>query len=183
MMLFALINILAVKSPTSERKLYLNSLLNKDRKNHFPFYVIIVLSRKDDKMEIRNANMNDLNVILQYDHHITENELSTLITLKRVLIVAENHQFVGWLRYNLFWDNIPFLNMLYILEPFQNKGYGKALIEHFEKKVKEKGYEFVMTSTVSNEKAQHFYYHLHYQPIGGFSLNDEPFEIILSKKL
>ncbi len=49
--------------------------------------------------------------------------------------------------------------------------------------MKEEGYEIVMTSTVSNENAQHFYYHLHYQPIGGFSLNNEPFEIILSKKI
>ncbi len=85
-------------------------------------------------MRIRNATISDLNVILQYDHHISESELSTSIALKRVFIVEENHQFVGWLRYNLFWDNTPFLNMLYILEPFQNKGYGKALMECFEKR-------------------------------------------------
>lgn len=132
---------------------------------------------------IRNADSNDIKVILQYDTHITSDELSLLISLQRVYIIEENHQFIGWLRYNLFWDNTPFLNMLYILEPYRKKGYGKSLLKYWEVKMKEEKYEIIMTSTSSNETAQHFYYHLDYQSVGGFTPHDEPFEIILSKSL
>ena len=42
----------------------------------------------------------------------------------------DNNNFIGWLRFNLFWDNIPFLNMLYFLEEYRRKGYGKQLLDY-----------------------------------------------------
>ena len=40
-----------------------------------------------------------------------------------------------------------------------------------------------MTSTASNECAQHFYYKLGYTAIGGFCPEAEPYELLLAKKL
>ncbi|WP_156945259.1 hypothetical protein [Lacrimispora indolis] len=49
--------------------------------------------------------------------------------------------------------------------------------------MKSLGYHSVMTSARSDEYSQHFYVKLGYQAIGGFILEKEPFEIILSNKL
>ncbi len=73
---------------------------------------------------IRYANLDDLDTIKVYDLHISEEELINALNLKRVLVMFENNKFVGWLRYNLFWDNIPFMNMLYFLEDERNKANG-----------------------------------------------------------
>lgn len=134
-------------------------------------------------MNIRLANMNDIDIILLYDKHISKHELINSINLERVYIVEKNYKFYGWLRYNLFWDNIPFMNMLYILEKNRSKGYGKKLVEHWENEMKNLGYSMVMTSTQSNEYSQHFYMKLDYKTIGGFLLKNDPFEIIMSKEL
>lgn len=132
---------------------------------------------------IRYANLEDLDLLKKYDSHISENELINAINLKRVLIMFENNKFVGWLRYNLFWDNIPFMNMLYFLEDERNKGYGSIMISFWEKEMKEKGYDFVLTSTLSNEQAQFFYRKHGYIDNGSLILPQEPLEIIFYKKI
>lgn len=130
---------------------------------------------------IRQAQMRDTDTILLHDKHITHAELINSIKLGRVYVVAENDRFCGWLRYNLFWDNTPFMNMLYILDGVRNKGYGRRLVERWENDMKNLGYSWIMTSTQSDESAQHFYMKLGYKVIGGFSPKDEPFELIMAK--
>lgn len=49
------------------------------------------------------------------------------------------------------------MNMLYVLDKYQNIGHGKEILSHWEKQMKEKGYALVMTSSLANEEAQHFY--------------------------
>ena len=57
------------------------------------------------------------------------------------------------------------------------------MVHFWENEMKEKGYLNVLTSTLSNEEAQHFYRKMGYKEIGGFNYLDEPLEIIFQKKL
>lgn len=134
-------------------------------------------------MEIRIANKNDRVSIIQLDTHISENELDTIISLGRVLIIEEEKNIVGWLRWNLFWDNTPFMNMLYLLEPYRNNGNGTALVLFWERLMKENSYNLVMTSTLSNEQAQHFYRKLNYVDAGSLLLKNEALEILFTKEI
>ena len=92
-------------------------------------------------------------------------------------------KFVGWLRFNLFWDNTSFMNMLYFLDNERGKGYGRQLVSFWEKEMKNKGYEYVVTSTQSNEESQFFYRKLRYIDSGSLILPSEPLEIIFYKKI
>lgn len=132
---------------------------------------------------IRLATINDIGVLQKLDHHITKKELEISIQNKRVLVLYEDQHFVGWLRYNLFWDNIPFMNLLFVLSSYQNKGYGTQLVYFWEEEMKKQGYSFVLTSTLSTETAQHFYRKLGYKDCGSLLLPNEPNELILLKNL
>lgn len=134
-------------------------------------------------MEIRFAQSKDMEQLVRLDRHISKEELKNSIRLSRVYVLEEGGEVLGWLRYNLFWDNTPFMNMLYLLEESRGKGFGKSLVTYWENEMKGLGYETVMTSTVSCEQAQHFYHRLGYAAVGGFALGDDPYEVILSKKL
>ena len=122
-------------------------------------------------------------MLKKHDHHISAQELENSIRLGRVYIAEEQGTFVGWLRYNLFWDNTPFMNLLYILDSHRGRGFGRLLVEHWEARMKRAGYGLVITSTQSNEYAQHFYNRMGYTAAGGFLLSGEPYELILEKKL
>lgn len=133
-------------------------------------------------MKIRIAEKADSEELIKYDKHIEPEELKSIILLKRV-IIAEEEKMVGWLRWNLFWDNTPFINMLFLLEEYRNKGYGKAMVKYWEALMRQYGYKLVMTSTLSNEAAQHFYRKLNYIDSGALLLPGEALEIIFTKQL
>ncbi len=135
-------------------------------------------------MNIRIAEEADVETIALYDMHISRNELTNLIGLGRVHIAEENGVFVGWMRYNMFWDNTPFMNMLFVLDRFRGKGAGKALMKNWERIMREAGFRCVMTSSQQDEYAQHFYIEQGYSAVGGFLPHGgEPYEIIFSKAL
>ena len=134
-------------------------------------------------MEIRYAKPGDLEMISEYDIHISKEELKNAIAMKRIILLFIDGEYEGWLRFNLFWDNIPFMNMLFISEEQRGKGYGKKLVEFWEREMKKQGYKFVMTSTQSDEEAQFFYRRLGYTDRGALVLPDEPLEIIFYKKV
>ena len=132
---------------------------------------------------IRYAEETDMPFLLERDKHISKEELGNSVNLKRILVLFVDEVFVGWLRYNLFWDNMPFMNMLYILESVRGKGYGRELVSFWENEMRRKGHDRVLTSTLSNEQAQFFYRKLGYTDTGSLLLPDEPLEIIFLKNL
>ena len=135
-------------------------------------------------MEIRYAKAGDLEMIAEYDTHISKAEMENAIARKRIILLFIDGKYEGWLRFNLFWDNIPFMNLLFIIsEDQRGKGYGRKLVAFWEHEMAEQGYKFVMTSTQSDEEAQFFYRKLGYTDRGSLILPDEPVEIIFYKNL
>ncbi len=134
-------------------------------------------------MIIRYAELSDLEMVAGYDHHVAKEELTSLIGLKRLIVMLEENHFVGWLRYNLFWDNTPFMNMLYLLKEYRGQGYGGRLSEFWEVEMKKRGYDTVLTSSLANEQAQLFYRKRGYVDCGALLLPGEPLEILFMKKL
>ena len=134
-------------------------------------------------MNIIHASAEHASTLNALDSHIAESELRALIAQRRVLILEDDGQLCGWLRWNLFWDNTPFMNMLFVADSQRGKGLGRMLVLHWEEEMRQLGYESVMTSTASDEYAQHFYQKLDYKTIGGFTPYGDPYELILAKLL
>lgn len=132
---------------------------------------------------IRPATLLDLPFLAANDVHINPAEREGVLRQGRILLVDVGGHPVGWLRWGMFWDNTPFMNLLYLLDGFRGLGLGRALVDHWECLMRSQGHGMVMTSTQANEAAQHFYRRLAYRDIGGFVLPDEPLELILIKQL
>lgn len=132
---------------------------------------------------IRPAETADLPFLRERDHHIAPEELTESIRRGRILVLTVQGEPVGWLRWNLFWDNTPFMNLLYILDGHRGKGFGRALVRHWEDQMQALGHAVVLTSTQADECAQHFYRRLGYREIGGFVMAPDPMELIMSRVL
>ena len=93
----------------------------------------------------------------------------------------------GLLRYNLFWDNTPFCTLLLIKAGFRGKGFGRKLMEHWEKEMKAQGYGMLLTSAQSDEEAQRFYRKLGYRDCGGLIVDipryEQPMELFFIKAI
>ena len=132
---------------------------------------------------IRYAVQSDFTTLQGYDRHVSGDELARSIDARRVLMLLEQDALAGWLRFGLFWDEIPFLNLLYLLEEHRGKGHGTQLVRHWEGDMARLGHKQVLTSTLSSEGAQFFYRKNGYVDCGSLLLPGEPLEILLRKEL
>ena len=138
-----------------------------------------------DTQDIRFVDSLDRDFWLSLDRHISDEEFDRKVRDRMGYVLTVQNEPVGLLRYSLFWDNTPFCNLLYVVQDHQRKGYGRMLMEHWERDMYTRGYDLVMTSTQADENAQHFYRALGYRDCGGFILpfpgHEQPMEIILAK--
>jgi len=141
-----------------------------------------------DAVCIRIADMNDAEIISKHEQHMTKAVIKDKISRNEIFVAYDDNAFIGWLRYGLLYDIVPFMYMLEMLPEYRNKGLGKRLVLFWEDSMHEQGHRMVMTSTQQNEDAQHFYNVLGYAAVGGFiqtydAVTEDSYEIILSKKL
>jgi len=108
------------------------------------------------------------------DRDLCEGEFDRKIRDKRGYIISARGKSIGVMRYNLMWDNTPFLTLIYIDDAYHGKGYGKQAMLFWESEMCTLGYKIVMTSTQVNEEAQHFYRKLGYVERGGIFLDGTP---------
>lgn len=135
------------------------------------------------KIIVRPARPEDAELLTEADRHVPRERMEKLVSDGFVLAAFSGDSFAGWLRYGLFWDGIPFMNMLFVLEEYRGNGIGTALVREWERLAAENGHDTVMTSTQANETSQHFYRKLGYRDLGGFTPFGEEFEIIMGKRL
>jgi GNAT superfamily N-acetyltransferase len=134
-------------------------------------------------VSIRPAGPADLGWLGERDGHVGPAELDTVVRLERVLLAEVDGRASGWLRWGKFWDEIPFMNMLFVDSQERRRGIGRRLVQHWETTMRQAGHTQVLTSTLADESAQHFYRRLGYVDCGGLLLPGEPTEIFLRKEL
>ena len=132
---------------------------------------------------IKYASEEDKSFWFTLDGLISESEFELKIRDKRGYSISDNDVPIGIMRYNLFWDNTPFLTLIHLIEAYRRKGFGKQAMLFWENKMRELGYSVVMLSTRVDEGAQHFYRKLGYRDIGGVFLENMPQEMFMLKIL
>lgn len=134
-------------------------------------------------VKIRQAEESDFCILCENDKHVSSEMLKKKLRDGNILIAEVGGEFAGWLRYSFFWDEIPFMNMLFVPEKFRGKGIGGELVREWERLMFGQGYKTLLTSTQADECAQHFYRKLGYRDLGGFFPFGEEYEMILGKRL
>lgn len=137
--------------------------------------------------DVQYATEKDLVFWHKLDKHISESELQLKMAIHRCYILKESSCPIGIMRYNLFWDNIPFLTLIYFMDSYRGKGYGKQAMSHWEAEMRSIGFKYSMTSSQADENAQFFYRKLGYKDTGCLILNvpalSQPTEIFFIKEL
>ena len=93
-----------------------------------------------------------------------------------VMLYGKKNQRTGIIVHCILWDNIPFMNFLFIKEEYRNKGLAKQAIIIWENEMKNQGYKMTLISTQVDEGAQHLYRKLGYIDCGGLVFNNTPFD-------
>lgn len=134
-------------------------------------------------LTIRVATKQDMPWLQDHDKQITTDVLIDKIETQAILVAEEDGKVVACLRFNHFWDKIPFINLVWVSEHQRGQGIGRAIISHFEEDMKKRGHQMVLSSSLAAEQAQHVFRKLDYVDCGCLLLEDEGLEIIFKKTL
>lgn len=136
---------------------------------------------------LERADARDFALWRSLDPRLDESEYRFKAQAGRCLFVFEDGQAAGVLRWQLFWDWIPFVTLLWLPQERRGRGVGRRAMELWEEQMRESGCTLVMTSTMAEERAQHFYHRLGYRDCGCLVKNCPPLvenmEIFLMKPL
>lgn len=145
------------------------------------------MNKGEGMFEIRYATEADKAFWFTLDRHMREDEFLLKIRDKRAYIISDGRLPIGIMRYNLFWDNIPFLTLIHLDGACQRKGFGRKAMQAWENEMRGLGYKMVMTSTQVDEQAQHFYRKLGYIEKGCLNFDNtplaQPLEMFMVKTL
>ena len=127
-------------------------------------------------MELRLMTRQDKALAMGMDAHMDETAFQNRVLTKSGYVLWEGEQPVGLMHHCVLWDNLPFLNLLYVLENQRGKGFGTQAMAHWEREMKDQGYKMVLLSTQADESAQHFYRKLGYVDCGSLVFQNTPFD-------
>ena len=134
---------------------------------------------------IRPVEAGDRAFWFGLDRHLSEDGFARKVRDKMGYVLTADGEPVAVMRWSLFWDSIPFCDLLYVRDGDRKKGFGRKLMAHWEREMGRAGYGLVMTSTQADEEAQHFYRSLGYKDCGGLILPfpgyEQPLELIMAK--
>ena len=127
-------------------------------------------------MELRYVTTEDKEFVMSIDSHVNELQYANRVYTRSGYVMWENNEPVGIMHHSLLWDNLPFLNFIFVKEDFRGRGFAKEAMCQWEKDMKKQGYKMVLISTQVDEEAQHLYRKLGYIDCGGLLMNHTPFE-------
>ena len=135
-------------------------------------------------MTITTAVPEELTKIQCLDSHIPIDRLLHCIEHQQILVLKDGSSVMGILRWSLFWQSIPFLDLIILNEHCRGQGWGNAMMDQWEAAMKQMGYSYVMTSTQADESAWQFYEKRGYTQTGSFLPPDqEAPELIYGKSI
>jgi len=118
------------------------------------------------KVAVRQGVPDDLAFIM-LKCHFTEEEVLRKIGENEIFLLTVDGQPAGYLSIEYLWSSIPFIDMLWISEPHQEKGYSRDLLGFVEDYLREIGYETLYSSSQEDEaEPQAWHQHMGFMDCG-----------------
>jgi GNAT superfamily N-acetyltransferase len=130
---------------------------------------------------IEKATLSDLDHLTKIDH-LPEQALEDSVKCGFVYTAKKDGKTLGLLRYSLFWQTIPFLDLIFLEKEFRCGGIGSRMLEKWEDDMASLGYKSLMTSTQSDESAYLFYEKHGFRKCGSFFPPDQKVEEWIYRK-
>ena len=127
-------------------------------------------------IKLKHMRAEDKAFVMKIDSHVNELQYENRVHTKTGYIIWDGNKRAGLMHYTVLWDNLPFLNLIYVEEKHRNRGIASKAMNLWESDMKSQNYKMVLISTQVDEDAQHFYRKSGYIECGALIMNHTPLE-------
>ena len=104
----------------------------------------------EPEIVVRTATEGDLDFVSQ-DGHLSGAVLERKVSDGDVVLALRGGEPVGYLRVEWLWSKLPYIELVWVLEPHRRAGVGQALLAHVESEVVGRGHGALYSSSQANE--------------------------------
>jgi ribosomal protein S18 acetylase RimI-like enzyme len=90
---------------------------------------------------------------------------------------------LGFLKFTVLWETLPFIEVIFLAKASRHCGLGTQAVHAWEQEMRDRGFDLVLTSSGSDETAQHFWRKLGYTDCGSLTVRNKPAELFLQKRI
>ena len=81
-------------------------------------------------MIVKYMSQQDKDFVMSIDKHTDDNSYDKRVYTKTGYIMWETGVPIGLMHYSVLWDNLPFLNFIFVDKKYRNKGFAsQALVD------------------------------------------------------
>ena len=131
---------------------------------------------------LRLANEDDLDYLLKARRDSKLN-IRSQIRDGRLRVIDENSQPVGFFKFHVLWDELPYIEMIWLEESSRGQGLGSRAVQDWEREMAAQGFNLTITSTQLDGEAEQFWKQLGYLDCGLLSLPNRAPEHFLQRQL
>ena len=103
-----------------------------------------------DKLTVRPAAMDDLEFVTQ-DGHVSREVVAGKTGRGEVVVAEQDGKSIGYARVEFLWSTVPFIALIWVLEPHRKQGVGRAILAHLESRFRAEGHEALFSSSQADE--------------------------------
>jgi GNAT superfamily N-acetyltransferase len=136
---------------------------------------------------IRPVTAEDRAFWFSLDTHTSQDGFRRKVEGQTGYMLCSDGMPAGLMHYSVLWDNLPFLNLIFLTAEYRGRGFGRSAMSYWEHEMASQGYRMALISTQVDEDAQFFYRKLGYKECGCLVLSEgpmaQPMEMFMSKTL
>jgi GNAT superfamily N-acetyltransferase len=112
-------------------------------------------------IQVRFAIDSDMPQLKNLDPWPRESVWQHKIAAREVIVLEADATLVGLARYTLLWTTVPFLGLIFILEPYRGQGLSRRLLDFLCDHLRAQGYVALLSSSQTDEVApQNWHRHM-----------------------
>jgi ribosomal protein S18 acetylase RimI-like enzyme len=132
---------------------------------------------------LRPANNADFGFLRAFSNEPSDEQLQAQIDQGRLRIIESEEGDVGFIKFCVLWEILPFIEVIIIRQDRRRCGLGTRAVRDWEREMAERCFRHTIVSTQANETAQIFWRRIGYQDCGSFTLPARPTELFLYRDI
>jgi ribosomal protein S18 acetylase RimI-like enzyme len=132
---------------------------------------------------LRTAQDTDLTFLSGFTSGPRDDQLRAQVRDGRLRIIESAEGAVGFIKFYILWEVLPFIEVIIIREDCRGRGIGRAAIGEWEAEMSGRSFQRAIVSTQADETAQYFWRRIGYQDCGYLALPGRPVELLLHRDL
>lgn len=132
---------------------------------------------------LRAATERDFAFLRAFSTGPDDERLRTQIRDGRLRIIESAGEPVGFIKFYVLWEVLPFIEVLMVREDRRRCGIGRDAIRAWEREMAACSFRRAMISTSADEAAQEFWRRIGYRDCGSIKLPGKPAELFMFRDI